>query len=653
MERASAALWLCVLVGVAGCGTESAAEREVLVRRDPEPAGAHCEHGGTAIHAGTDTDGDGVLDDSEIERSEYVCETASTLTRRDPIEPGAECPNGGDAVHVGIDDNGDGILQDSEIDATTYACDPSQVWEGDFGELDWQDQAKVAALRAARVVTGSLTIAGSTGVSLPRLELVGAGLSVYGPLPTLDLPALRQVSGSVEIDVPGIDELALPALERVLGEVFVTGNGVHGVSIEAPHLAEIGGRFVLWWGARGEVTMPLLAHIGAGLKIAGRLTGVHLGGLVSITGGLELDDRALIDLELPALAQITGDVYAYGARPLANISLPAMTQIGGTLDLLDVSALVSVSIPQLTHIGGDLSIHRAPLLETLALGGLTTVDSRVLISDVPALATVSLGSLASVGSVANISIQIARTGLTMLDLPALATATGPIQILSSSALLEVRLPHLTHADALDIYDDLSLHTVRAPLVTQLRSLSSALSPALATVDFAALSIVDTLDLRDAALSSLSGLHALTRARAIYIRHLDHLTSLSGLSALGSLSSLEVVSNAALTSLDGLEGVTRLLGSLRFSTLPALTSVAGLRNLQRIGGDAELSFAPLLAVPALPKLVAVDGAFTLVGLGPVTTLAGFGALQLVGGQLVLSLPQVPAAEIAAFRQRLGK
>src|SRR5262245_35941427 len=38
-----------------------------------EPAGIHCENGGTRVDSGLDQDGDGQLDPEEIDQSEYVC----------------------------------------------------------------------------------------------------------------------------------------------------------------------------------------------------------------------------------------------------------------------------------------------------------------------------------------------------------------------------------------------------------------------------------------------------------------------------------------------------------------------------------------------------------------------------------------------------
>jgi hypothetical protein len=154
-----------------------------LTRDDPEPPGANCTNGGTAVRVGVDDNGDGILEDSEVDQTQYVCNpTQNEITRMDPVPPGAQCAEGGTAISVGVDDNCDGILEDNEIDQTTIVCTLAEVWEGDFTAADWSDPAKVTALEAAHVVTGSLTIVGDSTVALPLLELVNGNLQIGGDL---------------------------------------------------------------------------------------------------------------------------------------------------------------------------------------------------------------------------------------------------------------------------------------------------------------------------------------------------------------------------------------------------------------------------------------------------------------------------------------
>ncbi len=90
-----------------------------------EPPGANCPGGGTKIELGIDSNGNGVLDASEVTATSYVCD--SSLVKTSPEAAGANCPYGGTKIETGRDANNNGVLDDDEIDAaaTTYACNGS------------------------------------------------------------------------------------------------------------------------------------------------------------------------------------------------------------------------------------------------------------------------------------------------------------------------------------------------------------------------------------------------------------------------------------------------------------------------------------------------------------------------------------------------
>jgi len=87
---------------------------------------AHCPNGGTAIHLGIDQDGNGVLDEAEIVNTSYACDgegghSALVLPSDEPA--GTNCPYGGTRYDSGADLNDNGILDESEITDTSYVCD--------------------------------------------------------------------------------------------------------------------------------------------------------------------------------------------------------------------------------------------------------------------------------------------------------------------------------------------------------------------------------------------------------------------------------------------------------------------------------------------------------------------------------------------------
>lgn len=99
-----------------------------LVTLAEEPASDNCASGGVAIHTGTDTNGDGVLGADEITQTEYVCDAEAppdALVDVAPEPSGANCAYGGTAVTVGTDTDRNGTLDASEITDTQYVCNPA------------------------------------------------------------------------------------------------------------------------------------------------------------------------------------------------------------------------------------------------------------------------------------------------------------------------------------------------------------------------------------------------------------------------------------------------------------------------------------------------------------------------------------------------
>ncbi|HLL05354.1 MAG TPA: hypothetical protein VK539_32595 [Myxococcaceae bacterium] len=107
---------------------------QVLVRLEPEPAGTNCAQGGTQVNSGVDTSGNGTLEAAEVTSTAYVCNGANgtqgsagapgtkSLVRLDPEPAGARCAQGGTAVHSGLDANGNNTLDTAEVTQTQYVC---------------------------------------------------------------------------------------------------------------------------------------------------------------------------------------------------------------------------------------------------------------------------------------------------------------------------------------------------------------------------------------------------------------------------------------------------------------------------------------------------------------------------------------------------
>lgn len=99
-----------------------------LVRATPEAAGANCPLGGVRLDMGLDRNGDRVLEPREVTSTEYVCNVQAdgltSLVRVDPVAPGGACGTAsGSRVVSGLDANDDGVLDPSEVQTQNVICD--------------------------------------------------------------------------------------------------------------------------------------------------------------------------------------------------------------------------------------------------------------------------------------------------------------------------------------------------------------------------------------------------------------------------------------------------------------------------------------------------------------------------------------------------
>jgi ELWxxDGT repeat protein len=116
-------------------GQNGADGHSALAVTSTEPSGANCTDGGIKIEVGVDDNDDGVLQASEIDQTQYVCNGANgsgspntMLTRISSPAAQLECDAGGRVVEQGLD-NGDGsgtaqngVLETGEVDYTTTYC---------------------------------------------------------------------------------------------------------------------------------------------------------------------------------------------------------------------------------------------------------------------------------------------------------------------------------------------------------------------------------------------------------------------------------------------------------------------------------------------------------------------------------------------------
>jgi hypothetical protein len=107
-----------------------------------EPAGSSCQNGGIKINSGLDLNKNGVLEENEITSTAYICNGVdgnTNLTRTTNENSGGNCGNGGLKVEYGLDLNKDGILNDTEVKYTTYVCNGVN---GNLSLVNITDEAK-------------------------------------------------------------------------------------------------------------------------------------------------------------------------------------------------------------------------------------------------------------------------------------------------------------------------------------------------------------------------------------------------------------------------------------------------------------------------------------------------------------------------------
>jgi len=138
-------------------GTDAGPAPATVVRVAAELAGSHCTAGGMRIESGPDADANGQLGDSEVSATQYVCSGlngnpgaagTSTLVRVRPEAAGVNCALGGSAVLAGSDTNGNGALEDSEASSVSHVCNGANGSNGPTGGVGPTGPAGASGLDA-------------------------------------------------------------------------------------------------------------------------------------------------------------------------------------------------------------------------------------------------------------------------------------------------------------------------------------------------------------------------------------------------------------------------------------------------------------------------------------------------------------------------
>ncbi|UCS93229.1 hypothetical protein KZP23_21685 [Echinicola marina] len=113
-----------------------------LINSTSEPPSEICKFGGIKINSGIDTNGDNILDETEITSSALVCngnDGKNSLSKVNIVPKGERCENGGLKFSSGIDSNNNGVLDEIEIESTSYTCNGL---DGNLSLINISDQSK-------------------------------------------------------------------------------------------------------------------------------------------------------------------------------------------------------------------------------------------------------------------------------------------------------------------------------------------------------------------------------------------------------------------------------------------------------------------------------------------------------------------------------
>jgi len=111
---------------LAGCtGKQGPEGKKSLIDLITEAPGANCATGGYKIVSGIDVNNNNILDANEIQTTDYICNGSNgsnSLASLVAEPPGPNCPTGGYKVNTGIDINNNNVLDASEIQNSQYLC---------------------------------------------------------------------------------------------------------------------------------------------------------------------------------------------------------------------------------------------------------------------------------------------------------------------------------------------------------------------------------------------------------------------------------------------------------------------------------------------------------------------------------------------------
>lgn len=596
--------WMVVLALASGCDgidlDELIKQHPPLTRVLPEPMGAHCAQGGSAVLTGLDLDDDGVLADSEVTATEYVCTTPvpDVLVRAQVVPPGERCPLGGQVSRAGHDTNGNGVLEDGEITREVYGCTESDPVVTHVAPLPSRSGACFRS--GSRVEAGpdldrdgvlddterqaSTVVCSDTSLVRVRQRTEPSGLRC--PLGGTRVEAGADSNGNGELDDAEATSSAwlCHALRTYDGDMVVTGPA-DAAALQG--ISRIRGNLLVTSTALKEVVLPALMVVEGPMTFHDNpeLARLELPGLRFVNGSVDISYNA--SLEKVAFGDVAnGPLWVQGALVVeVNPSLPTLSGLGalvpaGSIILVNNDALEEPgSFEHLIQQPGGITVRENDRLQRLPFPRLERVSGDVDITHNAALPSLAGTALRTIGGHLFISGNDSLTDLS--GLPELRSVTGWLSVLGHKALRSTEgLYTLFDVGGLTIADNAELVTAGAfPVLTTITNeLEISGNPKLTSVG--TFDIRSTRRLRvgfNPLLTDLSGLGRLLSVQSLVVDNNASLRSLAGFAGLRETIELQVLANPGLEQLglDALERVDVFLSVLDNAKLPTcrVTSLA--------------------------------------------------------------------------------
>ncbi|MCY1019498.1 DUF7151 family protein [Pyxidicoccus sp. MSG2] len=612
--------WMVVLALSAGCDGidlgQLVRQHEPLTLIIEEPAGPHCEHGGSAVLTGLDLDDDDVLADDEVKTTTYDCDDAppSALTRTREEPAGTHCLNGGRAVETGLDVDASGTLEDAEVTATEYLCATA------IPRVLMRAQAVPPGQRCA--LGGQVSRAGYDVNDNSELEDGEVTREVYGctepdtvvtrasPAPSQLSPCVPEgslVEAGVDLDRDGVlddDErrasviacTELPQLRvRQRPEPIGAACAAGGIRVEVGADDDGDGTFEdQEVGANTTVCHPARTFDGT-FEVKSAADVAALQGIGRVRGSLHISSSVVNEVVLPGLQSVEGQLLITNNGSLTRVELTGLRFVAEDVLVINNSAMGTLKLGNQLGSGsrlwiaGDLNVETNASLPTL-FGLRSAVPGRnITLSDNDAMVT--SGTFDDVRELKGSIVVSDNDALLGLPFASLFRVGGSFTITSNKVL-----PNLTCATLTYVGDRLEIS--RNAALTDLSGM-----PALESVA-GSLAVSEN----DGMLST-AGMDSLNRVGSLHVARNPLLETVAAFPMLRSVGSLSVSENAKLTSLGTFQ--LRSLDSLFVNFNPLLTHLKGLERLEslRVLGvefsNGLTTLADLGHVRSLEQLTLVD------------------------------------------------